>query len=205
MLQYKIIDSDAELNVPLEPLLARLPSWRREQALKFKHEQGQRECATAYLLLSEMLGFQPEFLVGEHGKPYIAPPQGGKMFFNISHCKAAIACAVSDNEVGIDAERIGRYSERLARYCMSDDELARILSADNPDAEFTVLWTKKEALLKLTGEGITDDMKSCLTSNRMNGVTIRSGFNAEKGYAYSVAYHNDNENDNDNDNDDFNA
>lgn len=189
MIKYEIIDDFTD-TAPTEELLESLPQWRREQALRFKQEQGRKECALSYLLLEKMLGWQPEFVLGEHGKPYVKPPfRDEKIFFNLSHCKAAIACVVGDGEVGIDVERIGRYNERIARYCMSDEEVEQIVNAENSDAEFTMLWTKKEALLKLTGEGITDDMKTCLVSDRMNGVSIESVFNEEKGYAYSVAYY----------------
>ena len=71
---------------------------------------------------------------------------------------------------------------------MSDEELKQISEAPDPDAEFTLLWTKKAALLKYTGEGITDDMKTCLTSPRAEGVMIESGINREQGYAWAVAY-----------------
>lgn len=194
-MRYKIIDNLSDY-APTDQLLCRLPSWRREQAQKFRHEQGQRECALSYLLLSEMTGFQPVFGTAEHGKPFMLmgttdeqdTPGAGERFFNISHCKAAIGCIVDSDEVGIDVECTGRYKERLAQYCMSDDELQQIKEAADPDALFTMLWTQKEALLKLTGEGITDDMKTCLSSARAKGVRIDSGVNREKGYAWSVAY-----------------
>ena len=189
MTEYRIIDDFASDGESLKHLLDTLPQWRREAALKFRHEQGQRECALSYHLLSEMVGFQPEFLIAEHGKPYIKPPfQDEAIYFNLSHCKSAVCCAVSDQEVGIDVECFGRYKERLARYCMSDEEVEKIVASDDADIEFTVLWTKKEALLKLTGEGITDDMKTCLSSGRMKGVKIDSYINKEKGYACSIAY-----------------
>lgn len=188
-MRYRIIDNLNEY-AATEVLLNQLPQWRREQALKFRHEQGRRECALSYLLLSEMMGFRPLFGTAEHGKPFIsdAGADTNETHFNISHCKAAIACVTDNDEVGIDVECTGRYKERLARYCMSDEELRQIKEAADPDALFTMLWTRKEALLKLTGEGITDDMKTCLTSARATGVRIDSGVNNEKGYAWSVAY-----------------
>ena len=192
MIEYRIIDDFATDAESLRCLLDSLPQWRREAALKFRHEQGQRECALSYNLLSEMLGFQPEFRIAEHGKPYVKMPLCDEMiYFNLSHCRKAVACAVSDNEVGIDVECIGRYGERLARYCMCDEEMQRIQESADPDAEFTMLWTRKEALLKLTGEGINDDMKTCLSSERLNGIVIDCGLNKEKGYAWSVAHYSD--------------
>ena len=194
-MRYRIIDNLDDY-AATEVLLNQLPQWRREQALKFRHEQGRRECALSYLLLSGMMGFQPVFGTGEHGKPYLSDTMTeqphandiNERCFNISHCKAAIGCVVDDREVGIDVECTGRYKERLARYCMSDDEMRQITEAADPDALFTMLWTRKEALLKLTGEGITDDMRTCLTSARTAGVRIDSGVNRERGYAWSVAY-----------------
>ena len=70
---------------------------------------------------------------------------------------------------------------------MSEAENRRIVAADDSDTEFTLLWTRKEALLKLTGEGITDDMKTVLESGRMDGVSLQSRCCRERGYAWTVA------------------
>lgn len=193
MPHYYIIDhldlSDAEL----DSLIASLPSWRREEALRYRHRKGRVECALSYSLLQRMLqehyGIRcsEPFLRGNHGKPLL--PHHPSLRFNLSHCRHAIACVVSDHgEVGIDVECLGRYKPSLAEYTMSDEELAEIDSATDPDLAFTILWTRKEALLKYTGEGITDDMKTCLTSPRAKGVTIESGYDKEHGYAWSLAY-----------------
>jgi 4'-phosphopantetheinyl transferase len=69
---------------------------------------------------------------------------------------------VSDKPVGVDIETIRPYKESLARYVMNDDELEKILHAENPALEFTKLWTQKEAVVKLSGHGISNDMKSVL-------------------------------------------
>ena len=62
-------DFDAAL-----PLLS---EQRRQQALSFKHEQGRKTCAAAYLLLREGLRREygiteaPLFEYGEYGKPHL--------------------------------------------------------------------------------------------------------------------------------------
>ena len=62
----------------LEAAIASLPDWRREKALRFKHEQGRKECTYAYLLLCQALretygiDEQPSFIIGEHGKPELS-------------------------------------------------------------------------------------------------------------------------------------
>ena len=69
----------------------------------------------------------------------------------MSHCKYAVACAIGNKPVGIDVERIQeKVKDELARYVLSDNELK-----DLTPLKFTRLWTMKEAVVKLTGRGIT--------------------------------------------------
>ena len=82
--------------------------------------------------------------------------------FNLSHCREAVACVVSRWPVGIDVESVSRYKEALVNYTMNDYEQAQIAAAERPDAAFTRLWTMKEARMKLTGEGITNNLKTVL-------------------------------------------
>lgn len=150
----------------LEAALLELSPERREQALRYRHELGRRQCALAYLLLKRALheGYgitgNPRFNYGEHGKPLLADYPD--IHFSLSHCREAVACAVSDRPVGIDVESIGRYRELLAAYTMSEDERAAIAAAASPEVAFTRLWTMKEALLKCSGQGIVDGLKTVL-------------------------------------------
>ena len=150
----------------LETALLELSPERREQALRYRHELGRRQCALAYLLLKRALheGYgitgNPRFNYGEHGKPLLADYPD--IHFSLSHCREAVACAVSDRPVGIDVESIGRYREQLAAYTMSEDERAAIAAAASPEVAFTRLWTMKEALLKCSGQGIVDGLKTVL-------------------------------------------
>ena len=185
MFQYRIIDNLDLSPEEIEELINSLPEWRKEGAKKFKRVQGQKENAMAYDLLRKMLGYEPYFEYGSHGKPYSSKSE---KCFNIAHCKNAIGVIIGDNEVGIDVECMGRYKPALAEYAMSEAELKEI--EEGGDIAFTMLWTKKEALLKLTGEGIVDDLKNVLTSERMKNVKIISGYDEEKQYAWSIAYTN---------------
>ena len=143
----------------LNEALCEMSSQRREQALKFKHELGRRLSVLAYRLLKkglqEVYGIteNPIFEYNEHGKPSIAGHP--EIYFNLSHCKEAVACVLSDHPVGIDVESIRAYKESLVNYTMNDEEIAQIKSAENPAAFFIRLWTMKEAVVKLTGRGIT--------------------------------------------------
>lgn len=150
----------------LQAALGEISEQRREQALRFKHERGQRTCVLAYLLLKMALRREygitenPLFEYGEHGKPLLAGHP--EIHFNLSHCREAVACAVSRQPVGIDVESVREYKESLARYTMNEAELAEIAAAERPDVAFTRLWTMKEARLKWSGEGLSNNLKEAL-------------------------------------------
>lgn len=171
-----------------EAALPLLSEQRREQALKFKHEQGRKTCAAAYLLLCEGLRKEygitekPVFEYGEHGKPSIIGHPD--IHFNLSHCREAAVCVVSDRPVGVDIESIREYKESLVRYTMNEDEIAQITQSSHPEEAFTRLWTMKEAVLKLSGEGLRNDMKSVLTGRER----IETHINKEKNFIYSVIF-----------------
>ena len=107
------------------------------------------------------------------------------LHFNLSHCKQAIACVLSERPVGVDVESIGRYSESLARHVLSPEEFALVSSAPDPQIPFTRLWTQKEAVVKLTGRGIDDDLPNLLF--KYNNVSLHTEEHLDKGYILSVA------------------
>ena len=82
--------------------------------------------------------------------------------FNLSHCRDAVACVVSDQPVGIDVECIDRYRTLLLNYTMNEQERELVTASPDPATAFIRLWTMKEALLKLTGQGITDNLHTVL-------------------------------------------
>lgn len=160
--------NDRLQELDLEASLPLLSEQRREQVLRFRHEQGRRECCAAYLLLCEGLQKEygitekPVFVYGEHGKPAIKGHP--EIHFNMSHCREAAICMLSDKPVGVDVERVRTLNEGLMRYTMNDQEQEEILSAYSPDLAFTMLWTRKEAALKCMGVGINDELKTILAN-----------------------------------------
>ena len=192
---YKIYIKDQLSSITseeLEAAIASLPAWRREKALRFKHQQGRIECAFSYLLLCQALretyGIteQPSFLIGEHGKPELSlNSKLSTLNFNLSHCKQALAVALSASPVGIDVESVGRYSESLARHVLNDSEFAAVTQSPNPQIPFTRLWTQKEAVVKLTGRGIDDDLPNLLL--KYNNVSLHTEEHLAQGYILSVA------------------
>ena len=171
----------------LDAALAEISEQRREQAVKFKHELGQRLCVLAYQLLkrglSEVYGFKenPQFEYNEHGKPSIVGHP--EIYFNLSHCKEAAICVVSDQPVGVDVESVRSFNDSLVHYTMNEDEIREIESAEDRAVAFIRLWTKKEAALKLEGTGISKDMKQVLQQKNLDFETF---VDAQGRFVYSI-------------------
>lgn len=172
----------------LKELLPLLPQWRRQKTLSYRQNIDRFLCAKSFLMLEDMLrenfglAHCPEFSYDSHGKPYFSDYPG--IFFNISHCQRGIVCAVMDKPVGIDIEEI-LFDEDLAKVIFNPEELEAVRSADEPEVKFTEFWTRKESFLKLTGEGLRDNLKDVLSD--ANEATISTGINRSVGYIHSVA------------------
>ena len=174
-------------NFEFDASVKQLSAQRLAQALRFRHILGRKLNAAAYLLLRQGLSVEygitesPELGYNEHGKPFvIGHPE---VHFNLSHCRIAVVCALSSHPVGVDVEHIRPLNESLVRYTMNDGEVAEIMSSAHPDVAFTCLWTKKEALLKLLGTGISGKVKDVLNDKPSPHTVVE----LDKGYVYSIA------------------
>lgn len=186
----KIYISEDIWDFDLEAALKEISEQRREQALKFRHELGQRLCVLAYQLLKQGLreaygiSENPIFEYNEHGKPSIVGHPD--IFFNFSHCKEAVVCAVSDQPIGVDVESFREYKEGLVRYTMNDEEVHEIESAEQLEMAFIRLWTMKEATMKLIGTGISNDMKTVIDTQCYQYTTVE-----KDRYVYTVCVYRD--------------
>lgn len=98
------------------------------------------------------------FAVGPHGKPLLDPPQ--TLQFNLSHSGDVVVVAVADDrEVGVDVERIKPAIDHvaLARRFFSplENEQLATLAPSLQHAAFFAAWTRKEALVKAWGVGLS--------------------------------------------------
>ena len=172
-------------------LIDSLPGWRREAALRFKFLQGKKECAVGYIELLRGLRLcfgiedMPTFVYNEHGKPSLK--EYPDKHFSISHCKEAVGCIISECPCGLDIERIRKAKDSLVRYTMSPEEVELIFADSCPDIAFTRLWTQKEAVLKLLGTGITNDLHHVLNPERLHDIRLQSIENPYRGYVYTIA------------------
>ena len=161
---------------------------RRNEALRYKHLFGQFACLKSWLMLKELLRplgvYDLKMEFNEHGKPLLV--QHPDVHFNLSHCKNGIAVVVDFSPVGIDIESFRHIDDALLRYTMNSSEIEAINTSENPLATFIAFWTKKEAVLKLRGTGISTDLHHVLDGI---GYRLETHICHEKSYAWSVAYY----------------
>jgi 4'-phosphopantetheinyl transferase len=97
-----------------------------------------------------------DLLIESEGKPtFLNAP----VSFNLSHSASTVIAAFSGAPLGIDLEVCGRvrdFAGLAARFFHPDE--ARAVAAVGDEKFFLRLWTAKEAMLKLTGEGIADGL-----------------------------------------------
>lgn len=107
-------------------------------------------------LYAQVVGeLMPNIAVTPLGKPYF---ESGVWHFSISHTKNHVFCVLSQQNVGLDAEEIGRkVSPAMLSHSLSDKEKERL--GDNPQDAFLRLWVLKEAEAKRTGRGVGNWMK----------------------------------------------
>ena len=168
-------------------MLPLVDAQRRDEALRYKHLFGQFACLKSWLMLKELLkplginDLKMDF--NEHGKPFLT--HYSNIHFNLSHCKNGIAVVVDFAPVGIDIESFRKDNISLVRKTMNPAEAEWIYTSPDPVETFTQFWTKKEAVVKLRGTGIIDDLHHVLDGE---GYRLETHLNREKRYAWSVAY-----------------
>ncbi len=103
----------------------------------------------------------------EMGKPQLET--NPLINFNISHSEQIVVCAVSlNNVVGIDIEKEKTIDIYNFKDHFSDHEWD-LLNCSSNTSLFFDLWTKKEALLKALGHGLSIPLKDIeVSSNRLH-------------------------------------
>jgi len=174
----------------LEGALEGISPERRAKALGYRFELDRRLSVAAYLLLKEALrrayGIvgNPRLSVASDGKPFLTDYPG--IHFNLSHCPKAAACVVADSPVGIDVEQVAPIDWAVAERVLAAAELEAVRHAVDPDVKFAEFWTKKEALVKLLGEGLNEALLPDLLSIHAE-ISIHTQVAVDRSYVLSVA------------------
>jgi 4'-phosphopantetheinyl transferase len=137
------------------------------RAKKYHKEEDQYRFLIARASLRILLGKytrQPpakiEFALGANKKPLATNTPG--LHYNISHCKDWILVAIADAEVGIDVEKVDAlfpFDDILTdSFSLQEQEFIKQSPASRH--AFYQAWTRKEAFVKATAQGIDADFSS---------------------------------------------
>ncbi len=183
----------------LQQILSRLEQAR---AAQFKFEKGRNQFITGRSLLRTILGSylqlnpaQLRFQYNARGKPSLESSSAqGPLHFNVAHSKDLILIAVTRAcPVGVDVEHlhpVNDFKDIAARFFTSG-ETTKLISApaDQQMVAFFNLWTRKEAYLKATGDGISGGLKeveiSCLPEEPAQILAISKNEEAAKRWTLS--------------------
>lgn len=153
----------------IKKVLPLLPEKRRKKALQYRNRIDRNNCVLTYLMLKIALKecFQiTDFTIqyGQYGKPFLK--EYPNVFFSISHCKCGCVVMVADELVGIDIQNIVPFSWDVVERVCCIEELDVLKQSTHKEREFIRMWTMKESFLKMTGEGIGDNLSRINTLNK---------------------------------------
>ena len=144
-----------------------LSSDELDRAARFRFEPDRQNFVFAHgvlrTLLSAYLGTAAgdlRFQYSEHGKPSLVSPSSAGLQFNLSHTFGAVLLGVCRNrDIGVDIERVRDdfdWEGVVAQY-FSEGERRSLMRLTEPERTecFFQNWTRKEALLKARGDGLS--------------------------------------------------
>ena len=141
----------------------------RAQRFHFQHDRTHYIAARGLLraILGRYLDEQPDrlrFCYSPHGKPALAEAHAADALrFNVSHAHGMALYAITrGREIGIDLEHIRAdvTGERIAARFFAPREVGMLqaLPAQRRLEAFLTLWTRKEAYVKVRGDGLSLDL-----------------------------------------------
>lgn len=146
----------------LNTLGSKMPERRHDRFIHYKKYEAKKACVFGYLVflygfrhLYNQSGF-PDFDISQSGKPYLK--EYPHIHFNISHCNGGACCFFADSPVGIDIQEKRKFPKSILRKVCNKDELNAIENSDDYFLEFCKIWSQKESISKITGDGIFRDI-----------------------------------------------
>lgn len=144
----------------LDIYLSRLSEYRRKKVNSLSRLNDKKLSVGVGLMLDialkpyELNEADMTYCVNKHGKSEFANLPN--VHFSISHSGDYAVCAISDNTLGCDIEKIGRVDMKIANCFFTKAECDRLnsLNFDEQKTELAKIWTVKESYAKALGRGV---------------------------------------------------
>lgn len=113
---------------------------------------------------------EKEIIYNKYGKPYL---KNKEIYFNLAHSNGVIVVAVSSREIGVDIQRITFKKDVIIR-AFNSKEQEMVRSSLVKEEEFTKIWVKKEAYVKMLGIGLEYGL-SKVDTTKIKCYLVRNG------------------------------
>lgn len=131
---------------------------RQKKTDAIKNEKKRRQSIGAgYLLylLKQKFSVESEVMILPEGKPVFREKEN--LWFSLSHSGEWVGLAYGEYPVGLDIESVRGVKEGVAKRFFTADEYEQIRKKEGTEKNslFFQIWTRKEAVLKAAGTGLT--------------------------------------------------
>ena len=173
----------------------KIPKLKKDKISKFKNYESKIRSIIGEIILKELLEKKNisynslDYYINEYGKPYL---KNDKIFFNISHSFDYVITAISNNEIGIDIEKVRETPIKIINQFATEKEKEYILSSNkNIEERIFKIYTLKEAYFKMLGTNLNNilEVEFIIENDKIycNDKNVKVGFiNDIKGYI--IAY-----------------
>ena len=156
-------------------------SYLTESEMSFSEKYSSPDSKAAYLkgrfgvrsfasLYASLAPSDVKIEISKSGKPFFTNIED--LHFNISHSGSEVAIAFSTKPVGFDMELLDRKRDfrAIANRFFTNQESNEVKSAEEYGNElFVRIWTSKEAILKLSGEGLAGGLNRAMALREREG------------------------------------
>ncbi|TQL76691.1 4'-phosphopantetheinyl transferase [Stackebrandtia endophytica] len=161
MIDLVIARSDPLEDSTLHRIRAAVPPTRRQKCDRY-HRRTDRQAGIVSFSLLQYLWRRrspdplPEIVLGRFGKPRF---QGVRdRHFNWSHDASICVCVLAATPVGVDVQSPVPYDDALFERITTPGE-RYLRDRFQSDDDMSLLWTRKEAIVKRTGRGLTTPLR----------------------------------------------
>ena len=137
---------------------------RKAKIDRLKKTEDKKRSLACELLIKKLLSSKNKSFLSvdaaENGCPFL---RGSQLSISLSHCEDRVACAFSEDRVGIDIEKLTEKNDidikNFAKRYFVENEIALLEREGYSSLAFYKIWTGKEAYSKMLGSALSKNLK----------------------------------------------